>query len=150
MLSPISAVARRVASTKSTRSAPTASTSGPVIEAALTSRSGSITDAAVGSSRVLTTARVRPGSTVASTGPLAATTMSQPSTRSQPPAAMRWPTSCSGAGASRTWLVTAPFFCAAPVLSSTEQPLPSRWAAMPSSAPTVSTPVPPMPVTRML
>ena len=55
----------------------------------------------------------------------------------------------SGCGASRTWLVTAPFFCARPVKSSTLQPLPSRCAAMPSSAPTVMTPVPPMPVTRM-
>ena len=35
-------------------------------------------------------------------------------------------------------------------MSSTLQPLPSRCAAMPSSAPIVTTPVPPMPVTRML
>ena len=34
-------------------------------------------------------------------------------------------------------------------MSSTLQPLPSRCAAMPSSAPIVTTPVPPMPVTRM-
>ena len=53
-------------------------------------------------------------------------------------------------GAMRTWLITAPFFCASPVKSSAEQPLPSRCAAMPSSAPMVMTPVPPMPVTRML
>ena len=52
-------------------------------------------------------------------------------------------------GARRTWLITAPFFCARPVKSSTVQPLPSRCAAMPISAPTVMTPVPPMPVTRM-
>ena len=38
-------------------------------------------------------------------------------------------------GAMRTWLITAPFFCARPVKSSTVQPLPSRCAAMPSSAP---------------
>src|SRR5437588_10066481 len=49
----------------------------------------------------------------------------------------------------RTCDTTAPFFCASPVMSSTLQPLPSRWAAMPSSAPMVTTPVPPMPVTRM-
>ncbi len=55
----------------------------------------------------------------------------------------------SGLGARRTWLITAPFFCDSPVKSSTVQPLPSRCAAMPSSAPTVITPVPPMPVTRM-
>ena len=54
-----------------------------------------------------------------------------------------------GRGARRTWLITAPFFCASPVKSSTVQPLPSRCAAMPSSAPTVTTPVPPMPVTSM-
>ena len=52
-------------------------------------------------------------------------------------------------GAMRTWDITAPFFCASPVMSSTVQPLPSRCAAMPSSAPMVTTPVPPMPVTRM-
>ena len=34
-------------------------------------------------------------------------------------------------------------------MSSTEQPLPSRCAAMPSSAPMVTTPVPPMPVTTI-
>ena len=56
----------------------------------------------------------------------------------------------SGFGAIRTWLITAPFFCDRPVKSSAEQPRPSRCAAMPSSAPMVMTPVPPMPVTRML
>jgi hypothetical protein len=40
-------------------------------------------------------------------------------------------------------------FCARPVWSSTVLPLPSRCAAMPISAPIVTTPVPPMPVTRM-
>ena len=44
---------------------------------------------------------------------------------------------------------TAPPFCARPVMSSTVAPLPSRCAAMPISAPIVTTPVPPMPVTRM-
>jgi hypothetical protein len=47
------------------------------------------------------------------------------------------------------WLVTAPFFCAMPVKSRTLQALPSMCAAMPSSAPMVMTPVPPIPVTRM-
>jgi hypothetical protein len=41
-------------------------------------------------------------------------------------------------------------FCESPVKSSAEQPRPSRWAAIPKSAPMVMTPVPPMPVTRML
>ena len=49
----------------------------------------------------------------------------------------------------RTWVVTAPPFCARPVWSSTLAPLPSRCAAMPISAPMVTTPVPPMPVIRM-
>src|SRR5438128_11572194 len=48
----------------------------------------------------------------------------------------------------RTCVTTAPFFCARPVMSSTDTPLPSRCAAMPSSAPIVTTPVPPMRVTR--
>ncbi len=54
-----------------------------------------------------------------------------------------------GAFATRTCVVTAPPFCARPVWSSTLVPLPSRCAAMPISAPMVTTPVPPMPVTRM-
>ena len=48
---------------------------------------------------------------------------------------------------SRMWLVTAPPFCAMPVMSSTLALLPSRCAAIARIAPTVSTPVPPMPVT---
>src|SRR5664279_6659743 len=50
----------------------------------------------------------------------------------------------------RTCETTAPFFCARPVMSSTLQPLPSRCAAMPIKAPMVTTPVPPIPVTRTL
>src|SRR5882757_3869073 len=46
--------------------------------------------------------------------------------------------------------MTAPFFCDRPVKSSVEQALPSTCAAMPSSAPMVMTPVPPIPVTRTL
>ena len=45
---------------------------------------------------------------------------------------------------------TEPPFCASPVISSTPQPLPSRCAAMPISAPMVTTPVPPTPVTTAL
>src|SRR3546814_5555018 len=44
----------------------------------------------------------------------------------------------------------APFFWLSPVMSNTEQASPSRCAAMPSSAPIVTTPVPPMPETMML
>lgn len=36
--------------------------------------------------------------------------------------------------ASRTWLTTAPFFCANPVKSSTVAALPSAFAAAPSNA----------------
>ena len=46
--------------------------------------------------------------------------------------------------------VTAPFFWLMPVMSSTRAPSFSRCAAIPISAPTVITPVPPMPVMRML
>ena len=73
--------------------------------------------------------------------------MSQPSTRSAAPAPIRVAKSAPGSFAIRTWLVTGPFFCARPVTSSTEQPLPSRWAAIPSSAPSVTTPDPPIPAT---
>ncbi|KGW50612.1 hypothetical protein Y049_2353 [Burkholderia pseudomallei MSHR684] len=44
---------------------------------------------------------------------------------------------------------TAPPFCAKPMKSSTDALLPSRCAAMLTSAPTVTTPVPPTPVTSM-
>src|SRR6476620_8685474 len=47
-------------------------------------------------------------------------------------------------------LSTGPNFCANPVKSSTEAPLPSRCAAIVINAPTVMTPVPPTPVTRRL
>ena len=48
-----------------------------------------------------------------------------------------------------TWLMTAPPFCARPVMSNVDAALPSMWAAIPSSALTVTMPVPPTPVTRM-
>ena len=55
------------------------------------------------------------------------------------------PASC----AMRTWLKTAPPFWARPAMSIMPQPLPSRCAAMPRIAPTVTTPVPPTPVTMI-
>ena len=76
--------------------------------------------------------------------------MSQPRMRLALPGPMRTLARSSADGAMRTWLMTAPFFCDNPVKSSVEHALPSTWAAMPSSAPMVMTPVPPMPVTRML
>ena len=63
------------------------------------------------------------------------------------PAATRIEWISSGVRASLMWLVTAPPFCARPAMSIMPQPLPSICAAMPRIAPTVTTPVPPMPVT---
>ena len=100
-------------------------------------------------SAVLTSALVTPFCILASASFPTPVRMSQPSTSFASPAAMRVAWSCSGVSAIRTCETTAPFFCARPVMSSTLQPLPSRCAAMPSSAPIVTTPVPPMPVTRM-
>jgi len=98
---------------------------------------------------VLTTARVAPlRSAFRVSGP-PLTTRSQPISRSAPPEAMRTVLMSSDVAAMRMWLITAPFFCASPVMSSTPQPLPSTCAAMPSSCPMVTTPVPPTPVTTM-
>ena len=47
------------------------------------------------------------------------------------------------------WLQVEPPFCARPAASWVITPLPSRWAAMPSSEPMVITPVPPTPATTM-
>ena len=80
----------------------------------------------------------------------AVTTRSPPITASASPAAMRIAVMSAGLGAIRQWIVTAPPFWARPAMSIMPQPLSSRCAAMPSSAPTVITPVPPMPVMRML
>ena len=52
-----------------------------------------------------------------------------------------------GRSAMRTKLSTEPPFCAKPMKSSTLALLPSRCAAIVISAPTVTTPVPPTPVT---
>jgi hypothetical protein len=55
-----------------------------------------------------------------------------------------------GSWAMRQWIETAPPFWARPAISMTPAPLPSSRAAMASSAPTVTTPVPPTPVITML
>ena len=80
----------------------------------------------------------------------AVTTRSQPSTRSAPatPARMAW--IWSAVLATRMWQATAPPFWARPVMSMEPKPLPSRWAAWPSTADMVTTPVPPTPVTSMV
>ena len=150
MLSPISAVASPVASRMSRSEALTASLSNSRIVPASKSMSGLMTKLAVGSKSALTIARVTPRSARLSAGMLVATTMSQPRMRLAPPGAMRTVARSSASGAMRTWLMTAPFFCDRPVKSSVEHARPSTWAAMPSSAPMVMTPVPPIPVTRML
>ena len=118
MLSPISAVASPVASRMSRSAALTASLSDSRIVPASKSMSGLMTKLAVGNRSALTIARVTPRSARLSAGTLVATTMSQPSTRSAPPAAMRTVARSSAVGAMRTWLMTAPFFCARPVMSS--------------------------------
>jgi hypothetical protein len=98
----------------------------------------------------LITAVVRPGRIFATASAEAAVSMSQPSTRSASPVGMRCAFNKAGSAAMRTWDVTEPFFCDIPVMSRTDTPLPSRWAAMPMRAPMVMTPVPPMPVIRTL
>ena len=79
-----------------------------------------------------------------------ATTSSAASTRSAVPVTMREQVTSAVCSESRTWLSTAPPFCARPDMSRIMLALPSIWAAMPSSAPMVSTPVPPTPPTAML
>jgi hypothetical protein len=100
-------------------------------------------------SAVLTSARVVPFCILAICSSPTPVMMSQASTARASPAAMRVAYMSSGLSPMRMCDTTEPFFCARPVMSSTEQPLPSRCAAMPSSAPIVTTPVPPMPVTTM-
>ena len=78
------------------------------------------------------------------------TTASAASKRSARPLTMRGVVTCSGELARRTWLNTAPPFCAKPEKSKVINAFPSRCAAMPNNAPIVRTPVPPTPVTAML
>src|SRR3989442_536705 len=103
----------------------------------------------VGVTEALTTARVREGAILAIDSVLAVTTRSQPSTRCAPPVSRREAWMSSGVAATCTCDITAPYFCARPDMSSTDTPLPSRCAAMATIWPMVTTPVPPMPVTRM-
>ena len=146
--SPISAVAMPVASRNSTASAPAAASTESFKVLAGKARSGWRVNSPVMVSCVLTTARETPGSRLASALGLALTTRSQPKSTLAPPAARRTACSASGVAPMRTWLITAPPFCAMPSWSSTVAPLPSIWAAMPMMAPMVTTPVPPMPVMR--
>ena len=145
--SPSKAAASRLASTNHARSAPVASTIADSMAPSGNFQSGSRVKSAVGVLATLTTTRVWPSLMRASASRPAVTTTSQPSTASAEATPMRGAYSGSPDAAKRTKLITAPFFCASPVTSSTVTPLPSRCAAMPSSWPTVTTPVPPMPVT---
>ena len=147
--SPISAEASPVPSTTSVRASPIVAAIAFSVAAMSKSTSRLKMKAAVGCMWLLITACVTPGSTRDSAAGLAATTRSQPSKRFAPPAATRTACRSSGRGASRTWLVTAPSSGRGPVTSSTVQPLPSRCAAIPSKAPSVMTPVPPIPVITM-
>ncbi len=107
------------------------------------------TNSAVGDSAELTIAFVTPALIFDSASLLVVTIRSQPSTTSASPIAMRVAYRSSGVGAICTCENTAPPFCARPAISSTESPLPSRCAAIPSSCPIVTTPVPPTPVTTI-
>ena len=149
--SPISAVASLVASMKSAASVPpTDSSISWRTSAAGYCQSAFCANVPGGCSCRLTTARLRPGRIFDTASCAPAVSMSQPKIRSASPVAMRWARMCAGDAAIFTCEVTEPFFCDMPVMSSTEAPLPSRWAAMPISAPTVMTPVPPMPLIKML
>ena len=98
----------------------------------------------------LTTARVRPRVIRPSVLAPAETTRSPPISASASPTATRIAEMSAGRSAIRQWMCTAPPFWARPAISITPAPLPSRCAAMAISAPTVTTPVPPTPVTTML
>ena len=109
-------------------------------------KSGLAMNAAVAMAWALPTALVLSGAMVDKAGTSAAVTRSQAITASARPGSMRDWCRMDGRRAMRTWLSTAPPFCARPVKSSTDTARPSRCAAMPMTAPTVSTPVPPIPV----
>jgi hypothetical protein len=105
---------------------------------------------AVGMRCVLMMPWVRPDSQSVMVSLDAATTSSAAITRSAVPVTIREQVTSAVCSESRTWLSTAPPFCARPDMSRIMLALPSICAAMPSNAPIVSTPVPPTPPTAML
>ena len=115
MASPVSAVAIRVASTRSTRREPAARSMPRISASAGKTRSASRVKSPVMVSWVLTTTAVLPARIVARVSAPAVTTTSQPSTRSAAPFAIRVVVMSSGRAAIRTWLTTAPPFWASPV-----------------------------------
>ena len=147
--SPISAVAMRPASMKSTWSAPHALTISACDPAPGNCQSGFFTNAAVDEPVELMAAKVRPSPMRERASRLAVTIRSQPMTRSALPVPTRVECRSDCLSASRTCDITGPPFWARPLMSSTIAPLPSTWAAMARIWPTVTTPVPPMPVIRM-
>ena len=149
MASPIRPLASSVAGTNAALPLPQASMMSRCRSLPGSCQFGFFTNSAVGVTLAFTTARVREGAIFAIASVLAVTTRSQPMTRSAPPVSRRAACRSSGRAATRTWDVTAPYFCARPDMSSTETPFASRCAAMPMIWPMVMTPVPPMPVTRM-
>src|SRR5450830_20280 len=112
-------------------------------------QSGFFTNAAVDELVELIMAQLRPSPMRDSASRLAVTIKSQPITKSAAPVPTRVEWMSCWRSARRTCDITGPPFCARPLMSSTEQPLPSTCAAMARIWPTVTTPVPPMPVTRM-
>ena len=115
MASPVSAVAIRVASTRSTRRAPAASSMPRISASAGNTRSALRVNSPVIVSCVFTTTAVFPARIVARVSAPAVTTTSQPSTRFAAPFAIRVVVMSPGRAAIRTWLTTAPPFCARPV-----------------------------------
>ncbi len=141
------ASASACASSVSTRSAPAAKRSFSSSAGTFRLASGLRRLSATGTWCVLARMRVRPWRTVASASGEAPTTRSQASSASACWVSMRTWFRREGTSASRTKLRTEPPFWAKPMKSSTLALLPSRCAAMVIRAPTVTTPVPPTPVT---
>ncbi len=98
----------------------------------------------------LTTAPVTPPVIRPSVFAPAVVTRSPPITACASPVATRIAVMSSGRSAMRRWMCTAPPFCARPAISIMPAPRPSSCAACASTAPIVTTPVPPTPVMTTL
>src|SRR5512135_199743 len=146
--SPIRLVASSAAGTKSAFCSPQADAMSCRRSLPGSCQFGLRTKSAVGEVVAFTSARVFAWLIFSSASAPAVTTRSQPSTRRASPVPRRAACSSPALGASLTCDITAPYFCARPDMSSTDTPLPSRWAAIARICPMVITPVPPMPVTR--
>ena len=147
--SPIKAVANFVALTKSTLP-PTESEIKRSVDSNGNCQSGFLAKAPVGCSWLLMTARVRPARILEIASCWPAVKKSQPKIKSASPVGIRCARNLLTFSTIRICDVTEPFFCDMPVISNTEATLPSRCAAIPSKAPTVITPVPPIPFNKIL